>query len=681
MPPAESQSNGSGTAIFLGIAGGALGVVWCGAQLAALLSGHHLSAGLGPSFHALVRLPAHGDQPALAWGPPWDAALPGPQLYWACTAVAAAVAGVILLVGLRVFGRRGVGTDDRTRLGVDTKARLATARDLAPMVVKGPTPGRLILGRVDGRLMATERRDPLAKGRRHPRAGDRSAVAVFGPSRCGKSADIISAILEWEGPAILSSVRGDLLAATIDRRKALLSADDEDKIAKGVMVFDPTEVIPDDVIPGRRRAQWSPVAGCTTVTGAKKLAHALASANPKNLPHDGYFASMAEELLWPLLFTALAADKNMGDVVRWILEDEASIPQISRSLDPILTGADCPRKRHAQVAMQVLQSLWDKEPRTRSSFYTTALTMVSCWEDPIVADSSAGSDINLEWLVGGCNTLYVCSPMHEQLRLATVFGGLLDDLLQQAYEWQNTHRGARLPDVLLVLDEAGNTPARWLPQVASTCSGIGIQLVTIWQSKSQIDDAYGTLADSVLTNHGTKLFFSGISDPSTLDYVSKLVGEEEVVQRGASADLTSGRRSVNESATRLRLIPSDILRQAPNGEGLLIHGTLPPAHIKGRFYYREKNLRALAGEAALARAAAALAEPLPPGTPAPEATTAGTTDGPTAAATTPPAPPQPASARSTPASPPAPAVATDGEEPGSTTVTLTVLRGGEGKNT
>ena len=51
---------------------------------------------------------------------------------------------------------------------------------------------------------------------------------------------------------------------------------------------------------------------------------------------------------------------------------------------------------------------------------------------------------------------------------------------------------------------------RWLPGVASTCSGLGMLLVTIWQSKAQIDAAYGILADSVLTNHGTKIFFSGV---------------------------------------------------------------------------------------------------------------------------------------------------------------------------
>ncbi|MFN2504840.1 MAG: type IV secretory system conjugative DNA transfer family protein [Acidimicrobiales bacterium] len=597
MPASESPSgNGSGTAVFLVIAAVLLGVVWAGAQLASLLNGERLTAGLAPTFHALVRLPAYADQPRLAWGPPWEAALPGPELYWACTAFAAVLAGVAVAFGMRLFGRGPVGTADRKRLGVDTKARLATARDLRPLVVKGPTPGRLILGRVQGRLVATELRDPLQKRRRDPRAGDRSAVAVFGPSRCGKSANMISAILENEGPAILSSVKGDLLEATIARRAQL---------GGEIKVFDPT-----GIIPGIERAQWSPVAKCGTVTGAKKLAHALASSNTNTLPHDGYFKVMAEELLWPLLFTAVVSGATMGDVVRWVLADEASIPEITARLDPFLAGSDPAKYVHATIAMRVLSSLWEKEPRTRSSIYTTALTMVTNWEDPVVADCSARSDITLEWLVSGRNTLYICSPMHEQLRLATVFGGILDDLLQQAYEWRNDH-GSRLPDTLLILDEAANAPARWLPQVASTCSGIGIQLVTIWQSKAQIDDAYGTLADSVLTNHGTKLFFSGISDPSTLDYVSRLLGDEEVIQRGASNDVNFGRRSVNESATRLRLVPADILRQVPPGQGLLIHGTLRPAHLKGRFYYAEKSLRRLAGEDSVAAAAASLAPPPP----------------------------------------------------------------------
>ena len=78
-------------------------------------------------------------------------------------------------------------------------------------------------------------------------------------------------------------------------------------------------------------------------------------------------------------------------------------------------------------------------------------------------------------------------------------------------------RGDRLPAPLLMLiDEAGNMPLDWLPEVSSTCAGIGIQLVTIWQSYAQIHEAYGKRADTLLTNHATKLFFPGSSDDSTL---------------------------------------------------------------------------------------------------------------------------------------------------------------------
>ncbi len=80
-----------------------------------------------------------------------------------------------------------------------------------------------------------------------------------------------------------------------------------------------------------------------------------------------------------------------------------------------------------------------------------------------------------------------------------------------------------------MLDEAANTPLPKLPQWAATITGAGIQLVTVWQSKAQLDQAYGKDADNVLTNHRTKLIFpSGFSDLSTIEYISALVGDEHV---------------------------------------------------------------------------------------------------------------------------------------------------------
>ncbi|MDQ3462969.1 MAG: type IV secretory system conjugative DNA transfer family protein [Actinomycetota bacterium] len=559
-----------------------LGSVWGGAQVAArLATGRWLDAGAGDAFTALVRLPSSGESPASAWGPEWPGALPGPTLYWGAT-LAVAVAAITLVVALhRLLTHQRVGTDKRHRLGVDTRSRLARRQDLKPLIVRGPVAGRLILGKVGSSLVATEDRTSSPRWRQGARQGDRSAVAVIGPTRCGKTANAISGVLEWNGPAILFSVKNDLLAATLDVRRKLGE----------VRVFDPTRATK-----VAERAGWSPLRAAATPTGAQKAARALADAGPKDGAENlKFFGAMAEQLLWPLLYTAAAAGRSMVDVVRWVLSQDrpvdGTLGEVASLLDAELVGKDALRRSWAAAAMTGLAAIWDLDERTRGSTYATAQTLVRLWQDPDVATSSLTQDIDLAWLLKGANTLYLCGPLHEQDRLATVFGGLLGDLMQQAYETAGKSETGVLTPTLVVLDEAGNTPMRWLPQVASTCAGIGLLLVTIWQSKAQIDAAYGTLADSVLTNHGSKVIFSGVSDRSTLDYASSLLGDEEVRQRSLSADPYGGHRNISESTTRTNLVPGDLLRQMLPGHALLLHGTLRPAHLLARPYYKNRRWR------------------------------------------------------------------------------------------
>ena len=151
------------------------------------------------------------------------------------------------------------------------------------------------------------------------------------------------------------------------------------------------------------------------------------------------------------------------------------------------------------------------------------------WTDPGLAASADGCDITLDWLTSGNNTLYLSAPLGDEGRVGVVFSVLLQDLIGQAFARSNRHGTAIDPRLLVVLDEAANTPLPKLPQWAATVAGAGIQLVTVWQSKAQLDQAFGKDADNVLTNHRTKLIFpSGLSDLATIDYVSALVGEEHV---------------------------------------------------------------------------------------------------------------------------------------------------------
>jgi type IV secretion system protein VirD4 len=227
--------------------------------------------------------------------------------------------------------------------------------------------------------------------------------------------------------------------------------------------------------------------------------------------------------------------------------------------------------------------------------YSTAQTVVWPWSEPGVAASAkqnlqadAPPELDLRWLLSGSNTVYLCSPIEDQRRLAPAFGGLLNDLITQAYR-QVAHTGKPLdPPLLIVIDEAGNTPLRSLPEYASTLAGIGVVLVTIWQSLAQIEAAYGRQADTILTNHLTKCFFAGLSDPTSLRYVDQVLGDAEVDTR--SAGKRAGRGSDQYSTTRVSLAPAHTLRQMRPGDALLLHGTLPPAHIRTRPFYRDRQL-------------------------------------------------------------------------------------------
>jgi type IV secretion system protein VirD4 len=131
---------------------------------------------------------------------------------------------------------------------------------------------------------------------------------------------------------------------------------------------------------------------------------------------------------------------------------------------------------------------------------------------------------------------------------------------------------------------------------------MGVQLVTVWQDLAQIEARYGKRAQTIVNNHRAKVLLSGISDPSALDYVSRLSGDEEVMRDSTTRD-ASGLRSSTESTTYRRLAPADALRRVVPGEGVLLYGHLPPAQLRLRPWYDDAALcrraKTVAGERAV----------------------------------------------------------------------------------
>jgi type IV secretory pathway TraG/TraD family ATPase VirD4 len=196
-----------------------------------------------------------------------------------------------------------------------------------------------------------------------------------------------------------------------------------------------------------------------------------------------------------------------------------------------------------------------------------------------------------EWLQGD-NTIYVVAAPFEQDRLRPVLTVLMQQALRAAYDEANRNGGRLREPCLVMLDEAGNiTPLRDLPGYVSTARSHRITMVTVWQDIAQITALYGDRAQTVLNNHRAKLFGSGIADGGTLEYVSRLVGDEGRTERSIATDLHGGRRSVSEHKTYRRAAPADVIRRLPDNEALLLYGSLLPAHVHLRPWFREHSLR------------------------------------------------------------------------------------------
>lgn len=529
-------------------------LVWGWGQLAGLvLGGGRPALPLGRTPRVVAALPGHLADPAAAWPAADRALLPGPAGFYLVLVAALALGAALALIVRAAVRARHRRADP---LGA-RRAGWARPGDLAALRVARTTPGRLTLGRAGRALLAAE---------------PRQSVVVIGPTGSMKTSGFaVPAILEWEGPVLATSVKTDLVADTLAARSACGRA----------LVYDPTGAT------GLAPARWSPLGTCADWEGAQRTASWLVGAAEarEGLGEADFWHRAAAKLLAPLLLAAAGSGAEMADVVRWLDAQDEDEP-LSRLRT--LGDADAERALLASLA---------REERQRSSIYTTAETLLSAFADPGVAASAAGADVSGRRLVdGGADTLYLCAPAHEQRRLRPLFVCLVQEVLAAAYA-----RGARAPlspPLLVVLDEAANIAA--LPDldgIAATAAGHGVQLVSVWHDLAQMRARYGPRADTLLSNHRAKVVLSGVSDPTTLDLVSRLVGEAEA-EHSSSTRGPDGRRSRTQWRAPRRLAAAADLRRVRPGEGVLVYGHLPPATLRLRPWFAEPQLRRRAEAAA-----------------------------------------------------------------------------------
>jgi hypothetical protein len=385
-PPSNSRSGydrhrpGSEWEDFFGVLLAVLAVL----VGAVLVTGHVSAFVFDGSFprYRLVDVPtvlggvaASLEDPGRAWDPVNSGGRPpGPVALYATGGVLSGVA-----IGLLVVASRGPRPVRAGGEGLEW-ATWWQRRALRTRAGKG----RLVVGRAGraGELLAIERGHSLL---------------VLGATRSGKTTGLaIPAILEWPGPVLCTSTKGDLVDDTAGYRSTL----------GRVQVFDPSA---STSFPA---SSWTPMARSATWEGAMADAHALAEAGKisagAGLRMAGLWYAGAQKLLAPYLFAAARTGRTITDVARWIdLEDHDDVAALI---------ADEPDAATAHEATFL------RSGDSRSSLFQVCQQMLAVYLDPVVARSATHSEIEAgDFFDGAANTMYVTAPIRDQERFETVF--------------------------------------------------------------------------------------------------------------------------------------------------------------------------------------------------------------------------------------------------------------------
>src|SRR5918994_858513 len=377
----------------------------------------------------------------------------------------------------------------------------------------------------------------------------------------------------------------------------LLAAED----CHSVLVFGPTGSYKTSalVIPGVQAARWSPLASCGTWAGAQQTAVQLANAieqtpTEEQRPEHRFWKTMGTKFLAPMLYAAATKGLAMTEVLHWLDSRE------DQQVKDILAAAGVPAATDAWESSQY------RTDRAVDSLYATAEEVLAVYGNQRVAASTDGHDLDLEQFLSGDNTIYLYAPAHQQRLLRPLFETITQQVVAVAQEKAAVSPDGMLsPRLGLFLDEAGNCAALSdLDVLATTARGQGIQLVTVWHDKSQLEARYGPKASTILNNNRAKLFLSGLADLSALELGARLIGDQALVARNRSMG-SDGRHSLNESTQYRPLLPVEDLRRLRPGEGVLLYGHLRPTPIRLRPFYapREQARRDRAEDRAARRVA------------------------------------------------------------------------------
>lgn len=593
---------GAGAVFLLAMAWVLGALAWAAGGLAALVTnGAWPGQALSSSFFLLIHLALNWDARALAW-PAADRPLLGPDwLFWTVYAVLVLIVGTVVKRTIswvfRILGERRRSRHVNVRQAQrDNSVVWGGTSDVESLVVpdRNALSGRVYLGE-----MADNPAARLATSRY-------TSIAVIAPTGSSKTVKyVVPTILTWPDAVFVTSTKNDIADLTLNFRAETLGLP--------VYIFDPTGEWPEEQ--RKYLCAWSPLMAIQDYADADKVAQWLSEAAVENSNADAkarFWINLTQIAMGPMLWIARKSNKTMLDVADWI--GYQNFEEVERLFDVYESGSlDQSAKEDLAVARRGLFATQQRDKMTRSGIFSNADFILKPF---LSAQMAPTTDIrfddegnpyspfglrilDVERVLDEGGTIYAISDEEEQEMLRPVFQSVAQSYLRACRKRQRRQgAGPLMNPPLLLLEEAANVaPLPTLDKMAATYRGFGIVIMSIWQDEAQVSTIYDTRAPTVLGNHTTRLYLPGSSDDTTLDRLSRLIGDQSVAltRFGYTHHEGHQRITAQEGAEDVRLAPIDYLRTLPKDVAIVLSGNLPPIKVSATPWFKDPEMRARIG--------------------------------------------------------------------------------------
>lgn len=321
---------------------------------------------------------------------------------------------------------------------------------------------------------------------------------------------------------------------------------------------------------------------------------------PKGASNDPFWEkaeiALDSALMLYLLYEAPVEEQNfemlmfMLECARVMEEDE----QYQSPLDLLFQTLE--ERDPSHIAVREYKVYKQAAGKTAKSILVTASVRLAAFIFPQYAAMMQTDEMDFASLGERKRAIFCVIPVNDG-SMNYLVSMLMTQCFQQLYLRADERYNGRLPvPVRVIQDEWANVaqPDSY-PKVLATCRSYNIGINIIVQNIQSIKALYKDEWEGIIGNCDTLLFLGGGNEPTSLEFVSKLLGKETVHTRTRGQTKgRSGSSSVNYQQTGRDLMTPDEIRMLPTNDALLFIRGEKPVRDKKYDIKKHPNVRSTA---------------------------------------------------------------------------------------